>query len=488
MDALFDPRRIAQLRQALTDYTVDGLREFVGPSGRLALANGDLATLGRSLDDSPLSDLVRLFLLGQPIAWRRAVRTLAPLSVEDAVTAGLLTTGPGEVKAAYDLRPYAEQDGPSWWVLSDFGSDVRPGPVATDHVLGIGAASLSLAQATVRAPVGRALDVGTGCGVQALHLSRHCAGVTATDISPRALRLARTTADLNDLDWDLRLGSLLDPVADERFDLIVANPPFVISSGTVGHEYRDGGLAGDELCRRLVGAVSGRLEDGGTAQLLANWAIGPDGSWEERVSSWLGDSRCAAWIWQREVMDAPAYVALWLRDAGVEPGTAEWATGYDGWLRWFTEHGVIAVGMGLVNIRASTGPVVCEDVRQDVEQPIGASIAAWFEQTRRLSRLDDNDLLGHRLQLLDDVELVVEPVMAGNGIPGYRLRQTRGLRWDIESDEPMSRFISSLDGTVALDTQIRLLAAAHGLGVAECANAVLPILRDLLTRGLLRIV
>ena len=46
-----------------------------------------------------------------------------------------------------------------------------------------------------------------------------------------ALALAAATARLNGMSWDLRPGSLFEPVAGERFDLIVSNPPFVVGSG-----------------------------------------------------------------------------------------------------------------------------------------------------------------------------------------------------------------------------------------------------------------
>ena len=46
-------------------------------------------------------------------------------------------------------------------------------PIRPDFVLGVSSASSTLAQLTVRDPVGRALDLGTGCGVQSLHLARH---------------------------------------------------------------------------------------------------------------------------------------------------------------------------------------------------------------------------------------------------------------------------------------------------------------------------
>ena len=128
------------------------------------------------------------------------------------------------------------------------GLDGQPLRVGTDHVLGVTPASTSLAQLTTRRPVGRALDLGTGCGVQSLHLSTHADDVVATDVNARALAITAFNAALNDLDLDLRAGSLWDPVSGETFDLITANPPFVISPATERHgerlTYRDSGLPG----------------------------------------------------------------------------------------------------------------------------------------------------------------------------------------------------------------------------------------------------
>ena len=487
MDALLDERGIAALRSALADYTVDGLHELVGLAGQVALSRGDLAGLERTLDDSRLADLVRLFLLGASLSPARAGPALKPLPLADALEAGLVIRAGDALRAGFDLRPYAERDGPTWWVISDLGSDVRPGPVAADHVLGIGAASVSLAQATIRGPVERALDVGTGCGIQALHLSRHSASVTATDISPRALRLAATTAALNGLSWDLRSGSLLEPVQDELFDLVVANPPFVISAGGVAHDYRDGGLAGDELCRRLVGELPGRLRAGGTAQLLANWAITPDRSWEERVSGWLSDSRYRSWIWQREVLEPGEYVELWLRDSGATPASTEWSAAYERWLSWFASERILAIGMGLITIRAEDGPVVCEDVRQGLDQPIGPEIAAWFGRQAWLDRHGDEALLRAWIRVASTTVLSTEsePGVDGWQIVGHRLRQSVGMRWDVETDESMSAIIGALDGSVPLSTPIQLLAAALDRRYDECAAAVLPVVRDLIGRGFL---
>ncbi len=489
MQALLEDAHLAQLRQALAEYTVDGVHELVGLAGQLALARGEVAALARGLDDSRLADLTRLFLLGESIPAPRAARAVRPLGLGPAITSGLLRSIGDSVAAGFDLRPYAQDDGPSWWVISDFGSDVRPGPVARDHVLGIGAASLSLAQSTVREPVERALDLGTGCGIQALHLSGHARSVVGTDVSVRALRLAQTNAKLNGLDWDLRAGSLLEPVAAEQFDLIVANPPFVISSGAIGHEYRDGGLAGDELCRRLVGELPAHLRPGGTAQLLGNWAVTAEQTWEERVTGWLADSGASAWIWQREVVPASDYVALWLRDSGDLPGSPTWMPRYDSWLRWLEQAGIVGVGMGLINIRALPGPVVCEDVPQAIDQPSGATIEHWFDRQQWLRTHDDQAMLAARLELAPDVTLVTEavtsPDQGGWQILERRLRQGGGLRWEIETDELMAGLLAALDGHLPLDVPVQMLAVVLDVPSARCVGAVLPVIRDLLARGLL---
>lgn len=79
-------------------------------------------------------------------------------------------------------------------------------------------------------PDARVLDLCTGSGAIAVALARHapCARVTATDISPAALRVARENAERNGvrgIAW--QVGDLYDAVRGKHFDLVVANPPYV---------------------------------------------------------------------------------------------------------------------------------------------------------------------------------------------------------------------------------------------------------------------
>lgn len=510
---LLPARDAERLRDALAGYTVGAVDEVLGWPGRAAAARGDLAGVARAVraaGDDPIATLARLFLLGEPVEERVAARAMGPFPLDRA--GALLEVSAGEVRAGYEIRPYGEDGADDHWlVVSDFGADVRHTPLPRDHVLGIGSASTTLAQATPRTPVGRALDLGTGCGVQALHLGRHAGAITATDLSRRALACAATTALLSGTEWDLRAGSLLEPVDGETFDLVVANPPFVVSPGTDGYEYRDSGRPGDALCADLVRSLPAVLAPGGCAQLLANWVIPVDGTaWTDRVEGWLAGSDCDAWVWQREVAEPAEYVALWLRDAGLDAASPEWTARYDTWLDWFAAAGVAAVGMGLVTLwrppLATAGPsgaggpvcadgaggaprvVVLEDVPQAVEPPVGALLPGWIARQRRLAALPDADLLRLALRVADDVVLTRDELPAAGGgwrVERSRLRQARGLRWEVETDEALAGLVAACDGRAPLGLLLDVLAAALGADPAEVRAASLPVVRDLVGRGLL---
>ncbi|MBE7186865.1 methyltransferase [Jatrophihabitans endophyticus] len=495
-DALLEATDLDRFRQALNDFTVDGVADRLGLRGRAALERGDVTGAARELRaaaDDPVADLTSLFLLGEDVDVSRAARALAPLPLGTAVEGGLLAGTPdgGSVRAAVEVRPYAEavEGATDWWVVSDLGSDVRPGPLAADHVLGIGSASLTLAQATPRLPVGRALDVGTGCGVQALHLDRHAHSVTATDLSPRALRFAATTAALSGRSWDLRRGSLLEPVAGERFDLVVANPPFVVSGGGAGFDYRDSGLAGDAVCETLLRGLPDVLADDGCAVLLANWVVRDGEDWSDRLGSWVAGHGCDVWAWQREVAGPDEYVSLWLRDAGYRPGTADWTGRYDAWCAWFESSGVAAVGMGLVALwRTGQHPVLAfDDVRQAIEQPVGGEVHDWAVRARWLRDTDDDRLLAAVLTPAPDLVRSRGDLLGDGGwrTAAQQLRQSHGLRWEIEVDDAVAALVAGCAAGAPLATCIDLLSLTLDATPAEIATAVLPTVRDLVARGFL---
>lgn len=480
---------IARVRDAFlaADYTADGVARLLGQVAHAALSRQESVPARRAAaGPAPLAVLIRLFLLGDRV---ESADAGAALPLESAQRLGLVAGALDGVRARLDARPY--DDG--FYVVSDLGSglDGDARPIPADHVLGIGGASVSLAALTVRAPVDRALDLGTGCGVQALHLARHARSVTATDVLPRALDLTRLGAGLSGLELDLRQGSLFDPVADERFDLIVSNPPFVIGGGSPGgaehRTYRDGGLPGDELCRRLVGAAPSHLTEGGWCQMLANWVHRRGEDWTERVAGWL-PAGCDAWAMQRSVLDPAAYVALWLQDVGDMAGP-HYLARYESWLDALERADVEAIGFGWITLRRTDTalPVrIVEDWPHAVDSPLGPHLAAAFGRAAWLrDRPRDEDLLAATLRVSAGV--VQEQI----GLPGADdpehvvLRQRGGLRRARTVDTATAGLVGACDGTLALGTLIDAVAILLDADTDDLRFRLGGITRELVTEGFL---
>jgi methylase of polypeptide subunit release factors len=394
----------------------------------------------------------------------------------------LLSRSGTTVRAVYDVTPHGDETH-DWWVVAD-RTDPGGRPLRRDHVLGVGGASLTLAQLTVRRPVRRALDIGTGCGVQALHLSTHCDSVTATDSVPRALTLAATTAALSGIDVELVKGDLAEPVREREFDLVVCNPPFVVGPDA-RFDYRDGGLPGDELSRRVVRAAASVLAEGGVAQLLVNWLHVAGEDWQERVSAWVSDLGVDAWLLERDVEEPAAYVSTWLDDAG-ESGDADLR---EQWLGWFAAEHIDAVGFGWVVLRRGDAPhrVAVEPLLQPVDQPLGQQIAAWLDRTAWLRGRDDAALLAHPLRAAPGVRLDTASTVgeAGWEPVARMLRFDTGFRWTLPTDEATAALVAGCDGARPVADLVAVLSVATGVPADELTPVVCATVRGLIDRGVL---
>ncbi|MFE2041627.1 methyltransferase [Streptomyces sp. NPDC059477] len=465
------PDVAARLREALLGaaFTADGLLELLGAPAYAALARSEtVPALRATRGDTPLETLVRLLLLQQPVPHAR-VRDVLP--VADCLESGWLTAvGADEVAATVDVRPYGGPDGEDWFIVSDLGCAVGGaggiGRRAQGVVLGVGGASTTLAGITVRTPVAAALDLGTGSGIQALHAAQHATRVTATDVNPRALHIAALTLALSGAPAaELREGSLFEPLRNgETYDLIVSNPPFVISPGA-RLTYRDGGMGGDDLCRSLVQGAGERLNMGGFAQFLANWQHVEGEDWQERLRSWVPRG-CDAWIVQRDAQDITQYAELWLRDAGDHRGdVAEYEARYDAWLDEFEARKVKSIGFGWITLRrtdAAVPSVTVEEWPHPVEQPLGDTVVAHFDRLDYLRSRDDAALLEERFRL--GVEVVQEQV----GLPGAEdpehvvLRQNRGMRRATRVDTVGAGFAGVCDGSLTAGRILDAIAQLVG--------------------------
>ena len=129
-------------------------------------------------------------------------------------------------------------------------------------------------------------------------LSRHAGHVIATDVNARALAFAAFNFALNGVaNVELREGSLLEPVLGERFGCVACNPPYVVSPDAV-FTFRDSGLPGDRVSELLARGLTGVLEPGGFATLMASWAQTGDAP-GARPREWLDGAGCDSWILHR---------------------------------------------------------------------------------------------------------------------------------------------------------------------------------------------
>jgi methylase of polypeptide subunit release factors len=225
---------------------------------------------------------MRMLLFWDPVTPDEARRVLGDgIPLERLLDAGFVVGSGNGVVGAFVMQLLADL-----YVVSD---DLRMGG---DVAMGAAPSTKSLA-AAVR-PVGRAgraLDLGCGAGTLALAMAQKCDRVVATDINARAVQLARMNAALNGLgNVDCRVGDLFAPVADETFDLIACQPPFVASDESAGSTaFLFGGPRGDEFTMKVIEGIVARLAPGGSAFVMAEWpVVDGDPPLDTRIAGALG--------------------------------------------------------------------------------------------------------------------------------------------------------------------------------------------------------
>ncbi len=487
---MLDSAHVPVLRSALrgAGFTVDGVYALLGDDAHRALGrNQTVPALRATRGGGPLPTLVRLFALQVAVDRDRADAALPGL-VGPLLDAGILTASGGEVRALVDVRPYGDEEH-DWWIVCDptSGLDGRQAPMDPSYVLGISEASSSLAQLTIREPAGRALDLGTGCGVQALHLAQHAQDVVATDVNPRALAMARLTAELNEVAVDVRDGSLFEPVAGETFDLIATNPPFVISPpGSEVLVYRDSGMPGDSVVRHLVENAETHLNDGGWCQILANWAHHDDLDWRDDLGRWLDGRPLDAWILQRELVDPAAYVEMWLSDAGLA-SAPDYVQRYDAWLDWFASERIEAIGFGWLSLRKTSATPVhrLEEWTGEIAQPVGPGVAAWGRRVDALRGVDDAELLGRRFRQAIDLVEETRGAAGADDPESIVVRLQHGVRRTRQVDTVEAGLVGASDGDLTAGQILDALGSLLGRDPAELRQRYAPSVRELADDGFL---
>ncbi|UOR03037.1 class I SAM-dependent methyltransferase [Leucobacter allii] len=524
-----DPELIDRLRTDLDSagYDAPAVTALLGAAADDARRRGVRAPARRALDErggTRLALLIRLFLLGDPLTGEELADALPALGPAGAHRLGLVAAAGDAAagcRAALSLNPVEIVDARSaepvaWRILSDLDDQLRGGPARPDHVMGVGGATRSLIAQAPPGEVERALDLGTGCGVVALHLALR-GPVVATDISERALELARANARLNGLEEriEFRRGDLFAPVSGEAFELILSNPPFVITPRGAGgpvYAYRDGGLAGDALAERVIAEGPARLAPGGQLLCLANWESPWGGSGLERVRGWIETAAGAtgpldAWVIERDRVDPAGYAETWARDGGARPGGADFERLMSGWLDDFAARRVVAIGLGAVRIRrrgavagadgatpgADSGGASTTVVHVDQAagaysaEPPGARLAAAFEAGVAAARMDDAAVLEARW-VLDDAVAEEREHRPGEEAPrAIALRTERPIARRVTADPLLAAAMGACDGELSLRRIADALAQILEIDAAAAAEALVASVRELTWFGMLAV-
>jgi hypothetical protein len=384
------------------------------------------------------------------------------------------------VRATVQLRRYHELV-----VAFDF---TRPGAaVPVDYVMGISPSSLSLAGLTVRRPVGTALDLGTGSGFQALLAADHSREVVATDRNARAVEVAMFNVGVNDLpNVTVAEGDLFEPVAGREFDLIVSNPPFIISPDS-DHLFLYSGHGGDEACHRIVATAPRFLAEGGLCQLLAHWAVKQGEDWDERPRRWAEANGCDVWVLRRSTHAVDEYAATWIERDDQSPEA--FARAFAEWMEYYDREGIESVVGGVISMRrrAAGAPWFwAHDAPASMSFPCGDDVASGFERRDLLSQLaDDGALLAARLVLSADVRLHQElrPADGAWEMVGAELRRATGLEYAGSIDADGAALLVACDGRRPLGELVTELAASVGADPADVTPAVLGVVRRLIAQG-----
>jgi hypothetical protein len=338
-------------------------------------------------------------------------------------------------------------------------------------VTGVTRPTTLLSHLTVRRPVRRALEIGTGNGILALIASTHAEHVVATDVNEHALALAELNASLNGVtNIEFRLGSFLEPVDGERFELVFSNPPYVISPET-NYLFRDGGLGSDRLSEHVVSILPDALEEDGYATVNLSWIADGD-EVAARPLSWLDGVSCDAWLLHTTTDDALTSAASWNRDLEREP--ERYAAQIDRWVDWYQREGIASIAYGTLILHRRRGG----GWRRSTKLP-SAGVGPASDHLLRLFAVHE---VAADAVLRPAADVIMRHTLrTGDGgwvVTGTELALDGGLGFTAALDGPSAGLISALDGRAVSDV------AQERFG-AERLDAALELARRLAEVGFL---
>ena len=440
--------------------------------------------LRRLKEGNKLSVFIKLFLLGSIVHPEEVKSALQPLPTSQLETVGLLDITDEGVRATVKLLPYGGLV---------FACDPYPESLAempSDHVTGVNPTSITLAALTLRQPVNMTLDLGTGCGVQALLSARHSSHVVAVDINPRALNFTAFNALLNRIDnVECREGNLFEPVEGCQFDLIISNPPYVISPDR-DYIFRDSELPGDTVCQNIINQVPDYLVENGTAHILCNWSHHRYEDWSQPLKCWVEGNGCNVWLLHYKAEDPLTYAANWNQYLRLQAAPS-FSIALDRWLAYYHELGIEVISSGAIIMeRTSKRPNWLRIDRMNSQRitPCSDHIKRVIQANDFLATLkDDKALLSSTLKTVESHNLKQTLRRQGERyiVQDMRLCLEDGLRFEGAVDALTFELLSRFEGIHDLASILAEMSQITGLEIGELTSATLTIVRSLMGSGFL---
>ncbi len=357
--------------------------------------------------------------------------------------------------------------------------------------MGVSQSSISLATTTVRREGEKVLDLGTGGGIQAILAGVHARQVIATDISPRALSLAGLALRINGIDnVTLRQGSMFDPVPGETFDLIVSQPPFVISPENT-KTFRDSGMPGDTFCEAIIRQVPDYLRADGWSSIMFSWGHRDEGGWPDRPRSWVEGCDCDVWIIRLRRDDVFSYAVQWVRGLSREREDSD-IERVRTWLAYYEQFGFEMISTGVVVFhKRTTGKnwirVDALDT-QDGRGSCGPQIQNIFAAESLLRSLPGPEaLLDLKLRLAEETEMqqTLIPSSGSWQIQNARVNHRRGFAFPVQVDGMSAELLSGFDGKGTLRSVVEALAQRFSLEGPRLLEEAIPVTVRLMRNGYL---
>lgn len=364
--------------------------------------------------------------------------------------------------------------------------------VPREPVMYLGADTYFLARTTIRRPVRAALDLCTGAGVHAILAAGSVERAVGVDINRRAVNFARLNAMLNDA-WNAVFleGDLFSPVGGERFDLVLANPPFV-PSPVYELAYRDGGPSGADVLRRIVSSLPDFLSSDGVAHVVTHVAEREGEPYLERVRRWLGGANFhlhSLRLGEDDIVDyaiAQTKRVFGERYARYAGRLTEWATN----LRAQRFRRVVGVVLSFQwNAESPSPPWTQED---EVQTPprgnIASELARLLAAKRRVREMRDLAALdAYRVGVPDDLQLTElrRPTGRGFQTQGYRVTLRHAAFSPELEIKPLVRdLLERIDNRSTVPQVIERLAADLGKSPADIGERCRRALLVMFERGL----